>query len=358
MTSSHQWRFCLTAQEAWDAMYRDCAEAEQSIEMEEYIIENDPAGRRFLELFIEKASAGISVFVICDRYGSYGLLKSPLVDKLRQAGGRFYFYHEIGFLDIFRPWRLFPRTHVKTLLVDSRIAYTGSVCIAERMKDWRDTQIKVTGPVVAQFKDSFSVPEKNFTLARQKCAPLSDRKAEFAYVQSNPVFCRCLIYVELVRAIKEAQRSLYITTPFFAPNIHFRSLLRRKSRKGVHVVLLIPLRSDVLVADWMMLSYAKSLLKAGVKIYRYQNVPVHSKTIVADDSWATIGSTNIDVLSFFNNREANLIIRNAKAIAEMKQHFLDDLANSRELTLEELAKEPIYKAVIGRLARYAKHFLK
>jgi len=356
--SSHQWRFYLTAQEAWEAMYRDCAAAEESIELEEYILENDSIGRRFLELFIDKAAAGVRVFIICDRYGSYAFLKSPLVEKLRQAGGQLYFYHEIGFFDLFRPWRLFPRTHVKTLLVDSRIAYTGSVCIAERMKNWRDTQIKIVGPVVAEIKDSFSIPEKIFTLARRKCAPLPDRNAEFAYVQSNPVFCRCMIYVELVRAIKEAQRSLYITTPFFAPNIHFRSLLRRKSRKGVDVVLLIPLRSDVLVADWMMLSYAKSLLKAGIRIYRYQNVPVHSKTIVIDDGWATLGSTNIDVLSFFNNREANLIIRNAEAVADLKRHFLDDLSRSRELTLEELALEPMYKKMIGRLARYAKHFLK
>ncbi len=358
MASLHQWRFYLSAKEAWEAMYRDCETARKSIELEQYIFENDSMGRRFMELFIKKAAEGVKVFVLCDRYGSAAFLKSPLIQKLRALGGRFYFYHEIRFLDMFRPWRMLPRTHIKTLLVDSEIAYTGGVCIAERMKDWRDTQIKITGPVIPQIKESFSRPSLTLRIRRQKCMPPSYEGEEFTYLQSNPVFCRSLIYNELVRRIKGAKNYVYITTPFFAPNRPFRRLLRRTRARGVDVVLLIPERSDVLFADWMMLSYAKNLLRGGIKIFRYQTVPIHCKTIVIDDAWATIGSTNMDVLSFFHNRESNLMIKNADAIAEMKRQFADDLKNSRELTLEELAKEPTYKLLIGRLARHLKHFLK
>ncbi len=355
---SHLWRFYLSPREAWEAMYQDCARAMTSIEMEQYIFENDSVGQRFLELFIRKAAEGVRVFVLCDRFGSAAFLHSPLIQKLREAGGRFYFYHDIRFLDIFRPWRLFPRTHIKTLLVDSRIAYTGGVCMAERMVDWRDTQIKIIGPVVAQIKKSFEHVDKPFFRRRRKPALQEPNEEDFIYVQSNPVYCRCMIYPRLVEATKNAKRYIYITTPFFAPNRRFRRLLRQMAAKGIDVILLVPQRSDVIFADWMMLSYAKKLLKAGVKVFRYKGVPIHCKTIVIDDEWATIGSTNIDVLSFFHNRESNLIIRNAEAIADLKRHFLSDLEQSRELTLEEWAREPLYKRILGRFAREAKRFLK
>src|SRR6185312_14739117 len=95
--------------------------------------------------------------------------------------------------------------------------------------------------------------------------------------------------------------------------------------KGVEVILLVPAHSSTILADWLCLSYAGKLLDAGVRIFRYQKSMIHCKTVVIDDQWATVGSTNMDIISFFRNRESNLMIRNTDAVAELKRHFLTDL---------------------------------
>lgn len=358
MGSPHHWNIYLSPREAWDAMYQDCLHAEQSIEMEQYILENDPVGQRFVKLFINKALQGVKVFLLCDRYGSASFYGSALIQQLRDSGAMVCFYRDITLVDYLRPKRLFPRTHIKTLLVDSQIAYTGGVCIAERMKDWRDTQIRITGPVVTRVRELFD--HTKLLVRRQRrprVARVIERNGEFFYLQSNPVLSWHVIYKELVQAISLAQKYVYITTPFFAPNRRFRNLLRRAPAKGVKVMLLVPEQSDVLLADWMFLSYAQRLLKAGVRVFRYQRGVVHSKTVVIDDKWATIGSTNMDVLSFFCNREANLVTQNPDAVDELKQQFLLDLQNSHEMTLEDIANEPFYKTAIGYLLRSVKSLL-
>jgi cardiolipin synthase len=357
-SDTEAWRFLLSPPAAWDAMLEDCRQATQSIEFEQYILEDDPVGKRFLDVFIDKARRGLKVCLILDKFGSATIYNSPLIKQLRDVGGRVYFYNVIYFYDIFRPWRWFPRTHIKTMLIDSRIAYTGGVCVSQHMTDWRDTQIRVTGPITTQFREAFDRAES--LIKRKKLSGYAGKevgKGDFVYLQSAPVTAWHIIYGELVRAIGQAKHSIYISTPFFAPNRRFRLLLRGAARRGIDVRLLVTGHSDVAMADWVCLSYAPKLLKAGARIFRYQNSVMHDKAVVIDDDWATIGSTNMDVLSFFRNRESNLVIRNKDAIAEMKKQFLVDLQHSAELTAEELAKEPYWKIAAGYVARLLKSFL-
>jgi cardiolipin synthase len=354
----HSWQFFLSTREAWEAMYHDCEQATRSIELEQYIFENDALGQKFLDLFIKKAAEGVKIFVVCDRHGSSNLIGSPAIEKLHAQGGRFYFYHALGLWNLLWPRWWFPRTHIKTLLVDSTIAYTGGVCLAERMRPWRDTQIRITGPVVSQIRKAFDDIEH--ALLNQK--PLKFTKKaryheEFAYLESYPILSWHIIYRTLMKAMGRAKHSICVSTAFFAPNHRFRRALIKACERGVDVTLLVPERSDVRVADWLYLSYAKQLIKAGIKIFRYKNSMLHNKTVVIDDQWATIGSTNMDILSFFLNRESNLIITNPKAVAELKQHFLADLQQSKELTLEELNNRPLWEKPIGYLARLVKSFL-
>jgi len=339
-------------------MYQDCAKATKSIELEQYIFENDAVGQRFIELFIEKAVHGVKIFIICDRFGSSSFYGSPLIQKLRHHGGRIYFYNIIRYWDVFRPWRWFPRTHIKTLLVDSSIAYTGGVCFAEQMKNWRDTQIRITGPVVEQIRKAFDRAELIIKHKRPALRAITtDRAGEFIYLQSYPLLSWHIIYVELVRAIGQAKHFVYLTTPYFTPNGHFRRMLRDAPARGVTVMLLVPEHSGSMLTDWVCLSYAGKLLEAGVRIFLYQKSVIHCKTVVIDDQWATVGSTNMDILSFFRNRESNLMIRNTDAVADLKRHFLADLGSSLELTRERLAQVSFWKIVIGYLARSLKSFL-
>ncbi len=352
--SRYTWKFFLTSAEAWDAMYNDCETAKISIELEQYILENDILGQKFMELFIRKALSGVKVIVICDRFGSLRLYKSPLVRELREAGGYFYFYNPLSFWRILTPWRWFPRIHTKTLLIDSDVVYTGGVCIAERMRGWRDTQIRLTGPIISDVREAFDVIEKryffrNFFIYRQEKI-----SGNFYYLQNWPLAAAYDIYNELVNRIRQAQKYIYITTLFFLPNKQFFDILKLASKCGVEVKIIVPERSDLLLADWVCISYIPKLLKSGIRIFHYQKSVIHCKTMVIDDKWATVGSTNMDVVSFFYNREANVITTNEVAISELREQFNNDLEDCVEVTWEHWKSIPLWKKTIGFMARIFK----
>jgi cardiolipin synthase len=361
--SEEEWKFFLTPEDAWASMYEDCQRATRSIEFEQYIFENDPLGRRFMELFIQKAAEGVEIFLLCDKFGSATLAGSPQLQLLRNHGGRFHFYNAITFWNLFTPWRWFPRTHTKTLLIDSEIAYTGGVCMAERMQGWRDTHIRVTGPVVHNVRQAFDMLRERGYFNRKIFLQLAKMQqgggAEgFYYLQNVPRRWLHEVYQELVQAMTEAKEYIYISTAFFAPNRRVRRLIHEARRRGVEVALLVPKHSDVPMADWLCLTYLPKLAKAGVKIYHYQPTVLHNKVVMIDDRWATIGSTNMDVISFFHNREANLMITCREAIVELKAHFLEDLKVSREFRQEDYQEFPFWKRAGGQFARMLKWCLR
>jgi cardiolipin synthase len=354
--SKYSWRFFYRPLETWEAMYRDCLNAGKSIEFEQYILENDAVGRRFMELFIEKAKAGVKIFLICDRFGSSLLSRSSLVRKLRRHGGRLHFYNDFNGGKVFMPWRWFPRTHTKTLLIDSTIAYTGGVCMAERMRHWRDTHVRITGPVVAEIRQAFDDIENRILGEKTKGIPERKKDHRFLYFLSRPKQERYAVYEEFEKAIAGAKRYIYITSAFFIPNRRFLALLKQAYDRGVDVRVLVPERSDVILADWVCLSYTPNFFAAGLRIFHYQATVLHSKTAIIDDHWGTVGSTNFDVISFFHNREANIMTTDAEAIAELKQQFFADLHCSKELTKKEWGKIPLWKKIVGRVARILKAF--
>lgn len=352
------WSFYLSPGAAWEAMYRDCEAAVASIHFEQYIFENDAVGKKFLKLFIDKAAQGVKVFVICDSFGSFSLHASRLVWRLRRKGGKFHFYHPVNRWNLLTPWRWFPRTHVKTLLIDSSIAYAGGVCVAERMRSWRDTQIRIEGPPATQVRDAFDRIERAIRHEKpEKTMRSIGREGEVYYVQNQPRSDRYLVYRALLKTVLEARSYIYISTAFFSPNRLFIRALQQAAERGVRVVVLVPEHSDVAVADWVCLTHAGPLLQAGVRIFHYQPTVLHNKILIADDQWATVGSTNMDIISFFRNRESNLVITHNAIVGELKDHFEKDLEHSLELTPERLAQRSPLVKIGGYLGRLMKWFI-
>lgn len=356
--AAHTWHFFYRAQETWEAMYKDCTAACHSIELEQYLIENDGMGRQFMELFIEKARAGIKIFLVCDTFGSLFLYFSPLVKQLREAGGHVHFYNPLRGWIVLTPWRWFPRTHTKTLLIDSKVAYTGGVCIAERMRYWRDTHIRITGPVTAQIREAFDEVETRIAYRITQPLPTVLSWESFAYFLNRPERRQRAIYEEFKKAINAAQQYIYISSAYFVPNRRFVKLLKQAHQRGVAIHVLVPRRSDVRLADLICLSYTPRFLKAGLRIFHYQETVLHSKTAIIDDNWGTVGSSNFDILSFFYNREANLMIADKQAIADLKQQFFKDLAVSEELTWDGWHTVPRWKKYIAYSARASKAFIR
>lgn len=352
------WRFFSRPHEAWEAMYEDCNKALESIEFEQYILENDSVGQRFMEMFIAKAKKGLRVFLICDSFGSSLLRHSPLIKELRRHGGRVHFYNAISRWMVFTPWLWFPRTHTKTLLIDSTIGYTGGVCMAQRMSHWRDTHIRVTGPVVEQIRHAFDDIENKILRKKRKRIAVPPNISGFNYCVSGPSWRRRDIYKQIIKNVSSAERYIYIASAFFIPNRRFLKLLKAAHERGAEIKILVPERSDVLLADWLRLSYTRRFLDAGIQILHYQQTVLHSKMAIVDDTWATVGSTNFDVISFFHNREANIVITEAEAIAELKQRFLADLEGSSELTRDVWKTIPLWKKVAGYAARSLRVFFR
>lgn len=356
--TKHTCEFFLTTEDAWDAMYEDCKQAKTSIELEQYIFENDSLGSKFMELFIRKARENVKVILICDKFGSRKLTSSPLIKDLVKAGGHVYFYHPLRFWHIITPWWWFPRIHTKTLLIDSEIVYTGGVCIAERMRHWRDTQVRLTGPVISDVREAFDVIEKKYFFRKFFPYRKDKNPGNFYYLQNWSPFSAYEIYKELVTRISHAQKYIYITSLFFVPNRQFLNLLKDACARGVEIKLIVPEHSDLFPADWVYTSYIPKLLGSGVNIYHYRKSVIHCKTMVIDDEWATVGSTNMDIISFFYNREANIITTDKEAIAELKQHFNKDLENCIEIDREAWKNIPLWKKIIGYAGRLFKFFIK
>lgn len=331
-------------------MLADCENAQVSIDMEQYIFEHDAIGKRFAAVLAAKARAGIQVRLLCDAAGSSNFLDSAHARHLSASGAEVLFFNPI------KPWRVnnysswFFRDHRKVLVVDSHIGYIGGVGIHHRMHDWRDTQVRIEGPVVHELgyvfdqmwnrtkEGRFFRFSKPFFAGEQTAGKPQALTKYFYFLTNSPRFHQRFIYHSLIEAIRNARRCVYLTTPYFIPDLRLVRVLRLAARRGVDVRLIVPDASDHPIVDIATQSYFWIMLKARVKVYLYRDHVLHAKTVIIDDDWASVGSANLDNLSLLLNYEANLVGTNHLFVAELKQHFMSDLQHSREVLFADWKK--------------------
>ena len=321
------WKFYIRSADAWESMLADCSAARESIDIEQYIFNDDAIGRRFFEILKKKNGEGVSIRILRDAVGSFGFLNSKSEHALAAAGIAIKFFNPI------KPWRIgnvsswFLRDHRKILLVDRTIAHTGGVAIDSHMADWRDTNVRMTGHVVGEVQKSFdqmwiAAPRHKFF----KFKPTVREGENFLFLANSPRLHGRYIYHDLRRTIRNAKNYIYLTTPYFVPSVLLFTALQRAALRGVDVRVLIPERLDVRIADIASGSYVLLALHAGIKIYRYDGKKIlHIKTGVIDDAWGSIGSANIDNLSLLLNFEGNIKSSDPDFIAELKRQFEEDL---------------------------------
>lgn len=337
------WKFYIRSADAWESMLADCSAARESIDIEQYIFNDDAIGRRFFEILKKKNGEGVSIRILCDAVGSFGFLNSKSEHALAAAGIAIKFFNPI------KPWRIgnvsswFLRDHRKILLVDRTIAHTGGVAIDSHMADWRDTNVRMTGHVVGEVQKSFdqmwiAAPRHKFF----KFKPTVREGENFLFLANSPRLHGRYIYHDLRRTIRNAKNYIYLTTPYFVPSVLLFTALQRAALRGVDVRVLIPERSDVRIADIASGSYVLLALHAGIKIYRYDGKKIlHIKTGVIDDAWGSIGSANIDNLSLLLNFEGNIKSSDPDFIAELKRQFEEDLSNSKIIKKGEWVCRPL-----------------
>lgn len=335
----------------WDTMYEDCASATESIEFEQYILLDDAAGHRFLALFDQKARQGLRIKLLLDTVGSRKLELAPMVDSIRAHGGEVRFFNRIGMMSILMPWRIFPRDHCKTMIIDRKVAFVGSACMAAHMQHWRDTQVRLSGPIVADIARDFDTQWDHLGTGSATAPYISDEASDLVYASSQPRTGPSPIYRALLSHLDAAKESIVLVTPYFVPPAAFRRALRRAVRRGVDVTLMLSERTDEPVMDCVSHSWLNHLLRHGIKILLYRPAVLHAKYAIVDGKWATIGSMNMDYLSLVRNREANLILADRTTIDGIEEQFEDDRVACISIDQSYWRAKPLWFKAAGFLGR-------
>jgi cardiolipin synthase len=347
--SDFDWKLYSNTQDAWEAMYADCEKATKTIDFEMYILGVDEIGKKFIDLFIKKAQEGVRVRLILDMVGSYSLYISRLPEELQRSGIEMIFFNPIS------PWRItnftsnFFRTHKKLLIIDREIVHTGGINIRDDMKGWRDSSVRLQGVLGEEasfiFARMWRIVEQGKFLPFHK--PTIYAK-NFAFRTNSPHFRQRFIYNELVEVVRNAKKYVYLTTPYFVPDIRLLRVLRLAAKRGVDVRILLPLSSNFKAVDFAAHSHFTLLLKSGVKIYQYSGQMLHAKTAVVDRAWGSVGSFNLDSLSLLFNYELNMVSVSEEFAFELQEIFIKDLQSATEVVASAWYK----RSFLQKMAEY------
>lgn len=347
LTTGNQCKILNNGTETFEAIFKAIKNARHHIHLEYYIIENDKIGQKTIELLKAKSREGVEVRVIVDDVGSWSL-KSWFFEDLRASGIEIYPFMEVRFPRLTS--RVNFRNHRKILIVDGKVGFTGGINIADRYIDgipdigpWRDTHLQITGDAVAALQvvfaaDWYLVINENLS-GNEYFPTLSE--AEGTPVQitaSGPDSDWESIEQAFFSAIAGARKYVYLTSPYLMPPSSLLSALKTAALSGIDVRIIIPEKSDAVIPKWCSFAYVEQLLEAGVKIYLYQKGFIHSKTLIVDDVFSSVGTTNLDFRSLETNFEINAFVYERKFTRSLLRHFIADLRNSREIKLAEWEK--------------------
>ncbi len=330
----------------FDSLLADISSARHSINLEYYIFSDDETGRKIATALIGKARQGVAVRVIYDHVGSFSA-RSGFFKELTRNGVEAYPFFKVSV-----PWlgtRVNWRNHRKICVIDGAIGYIGGMNIADRYIDggkfhhWRDTHVRVTGPIVKALQYSFAV-DWNFMgrglidLDEPRDMPHIQKEAHgmihgvvMQLLSSGPMSQWSNIALAFLKAIANARRRVFIQTPYFLPDEALLKALQTAALAHVDVRIIIPRRGDSWMLTHASASYIAECLRAGIKIYLYDKGMLHSKMMIVDDEIVTIGSTNFDFRSFDYNFESNLFFFSKEMTARMLTIFKTDLADSTRI---------------------------
>lgn len=323
--------------EFFPSLLMEIGKAEHHIHLDTFIISCDPLGQIVADALIDKARQGVEVRIIYDDVGSWKT-KNRFFDRMRAEGIEIYAFMPVHF-PIFTS-KVNYRNHRKICVIDGEVGFIGGMNIANRYVKgikklaWRDTHVKITGAAVYGLQRAFLVDW--FFVSRElitnhvyyPVSKVAENNSLIQIVTSSPTSLWPEIEQGYVRVLASAKRYVYMETPYFLPTDPILFAMRTAALSGVDVRLMVPYETDTKIVEWASRTYVLATVKAGVKVYLYKAGFNHSKLLVADDSIATIGSTNVDFRSFENDFEANAFFYDKKIALEVKDIFLKDQEES------------------------------
>ena len=334
------------------------------------MFESSPA-----DALVAKQLQGVQVTFIYDSVGASGA-PAEFFKHLTDNGVKVLEFNPINPLNARKGWQVTQRDHRKLLIVDGQTAFLGGVNISsvysagsfrldsKRRPDgpqWRDTHLRVEGPVVAEFQKLFLATwdkQKGDALGPRNSFPTPAAKGTEVVraIGSTPDDPYSLIYATLISAIGSAETSVHLTNAYFVPDPQLLATLKAAAKRGVDVTLILPGKTD----SWLVFNAGRSfydeLLRGGVKIYERRNAMLHAKTTLIDGVWSTIGSSNLDWRSFLYNDEVNAVILGQEFGTQMQAMFDADIAASDPIALEAWGRRSIgdrVKEMVSRMWAYA-----
>jgi cardiolipin synthase len=357
----HRVEVMLNGDGTYERLWADLRVAREFIALQLYYGSPGHMARTLGDILRERLAAGVRVALLYDAFGTADIPPDQL-EALRALGAR---------VEPFRPLRISSlhlaqhRSHVRAIIIDGRVGWTGGFGIDDKWfgdgrtdGSWRETNVRFEGPAVQQLQAAFAASWAEATgilyTGRPTVTPAAESTTTAGLLYAAPTLGSTPAERFFALSIAAARKSLYITNAYFAPDQGFIELLARAAARGVDVrILTAGPRTDVPVVRLAGRSQYDRLLAAGVRIYEWQPTTLHAKTFVVDGEWSTIGSMNFDNRSMALNDEATLMVLDPAFGSQMNEIFMDDLQDAQEITPAEFSR----RSWVQRLAERGAHMI-
>ena len=373
-TQHNQLKLLKSGEEKFIDLFQTIEEAKHHVHLEYFNFRNDSIANSLFELLGRKAKEGVEIRAIFDAFGNFSNnqpLKKKHIKEIRTKGIEIVKFDPLRF-----PWinHVFHRDHRKIVVIDGEIGYTGGMNIADyyieglpEIGDWRDMHIRIEGTAVNELQDIFLdmwnkctkqgiggtayYPLKKDSI--NSSLPLKNVAIVDRYPRKNPKVMR-EVYAH---AIENAENKILIINPYFTPTKTIKRAIKKAVKKGTKVEIMIPDKSDIGFTPDAALYTANQLRKKGVDIYIYNGGFHHSKIMMVDSLYCTVGSTNLNSRSLHYDYEVNAFVFDKETTHELIQMFQEDKEDSTLLTADMYKKRTPWKKFIGWFAHLFTPFL-
>lgn len=329
---------------AWEAALRS---AKESICIEMYIFAPDTFGKTIRDILLEKLAEGVAVALVYDWLGSINAHLRGFFKPLIQAGAEVKAYNPPGW---FGGLGVLSRNHRKSIIIDEHTAFVSGLCISSAWEGrpekgisvWRDTGLQLTGPIVHDILSAFE------DTLRSQNGTMPARMRNYESGESVPSGTSCARVLATTPAntntmrldlniIGLARQNLWITDAYFMPTRMYVQALINAAKAGVDVRILVPRTSDIKWIGTVSRTQYRQLLESGVRVFEWDGTMIHAKSAIIDGQWARVGSTNLNLSSWYANRELDISIEDPATVYQLERIFLNDLENATEVVLDQKA---------------------
>ncbi len=360
-TLHNEVRLLINGEQKFPALMEAIACAQHHIHLEYYIFDTDGIGNRIIDLLAERVSAGVTVRIIADDFGSPGLNRQR--KRLAKAGIELVAFLPVTFTSLANSNY---RNHRKIAIIDGHTAFVGGINISDRYINdqrkglfWRDSAVRIRGEAVNVLQTQFWI---NWYLAEGSSFSLRDGyfytapmvpmgRAAVSFAFCDPGSVAPFNMEALLIGIAEAEKSIQLCTPYFIPSDELSTALQLAAGSGVNVELMLPARSDSFFVQHASFSFLKPLLARGVSVYLYEKGFLHAKTACIDGKLAYVGTVNLDIRSFYINFEVSAVIHDDALCHQLNAQFERDKQDSTLLTMDGWLMRPRWKRGLDSVCR-------